>query len=79
MIQDTEGQGAGIEWGADFGLADGEALPEDVEELTEAQYTLWKFVSVLQGINDENRTADLKKAVSERPTGLLVPSRKLDS
>lgn len=77
MIQDTEGQ-TGIEWGADFGLDDGETIPEDVEDLTEAQYAIWKFVAVLQGINDDARVADLKKSVEDRPSGLLIP-KKLDS
>jgi hypothetical protein len=36
--------------GVDFGLEEGEELPTDVEELTEAQYTVFTMVQTLKGV-----------------------------
>lgn len=84
MIEDLDGQ-EGVQWGVDFGLKDGESLPEDVEELTQAQFTIWRFVTVLRGwINDnEEEAAAQREAITnpeEKPSGLLLPfGQKLDS
>jgi len=77
MVRDVEGQGVGLEWGADYDLADGEELPEDVEELTEAQYTVYRFVRALQGVFDELSKEELAKEMKDRPSGLIVPDTKM--
>lgn len=77
MVRDVEGDGVGLEWGAEYDLADGETLPEDVEELTEAQYTIYRFVRTLQGVFDELSKEDLAKELEEKPSGLIVPDTKI--
>lgn len=78
MIRDVEGQeDVGLEWGVDYGLSEGEELPEDVEELSEAQYTVYKFVRALQGVFDELSKEDLAKEMKDKPSGLIVPDEKL--
>lgn len=74
MVRDVEGQEVGLEWGADYGLDEGEELPDDHEELTEAQYTIYKFVRALQGVFDELSKEDLAKELEDKPTGLIVPA-----
>lgn len=75
MVRDIDASGddAGVEWGVDWGLAEGEELPEDVEDLTMAQYTVWCFLRVLQGVGDEEAQAELKQQVTQRPSGLMMP------
>jgi hypothetical protein len=73
MVKDVEGQDA-LEFGADFGLAEGEILPEDVEELTEAQYTVYKFLTVLRGTFDEDAKAAIEEQATDKPSGLIVPN-----
>ena len=73
MVRDIEGQEIGLEWGADYGLEEGEVLPEDVEELTEAQYTIYRFVRTLTGVFDELSKEDLAKELEDQPSGLIVP------
>ena len=77
MVRDVEGQEVALEWGADYGLADDETLPDDVEELTEAQYTVYRFVRALQGVFDELSKEDLAKELENKPSGLIVPNDDL--
>jgi len=77
MVRDVEGQEVGLEWGVDYGLAEGEELPEDVEDLTEAQFTVYRFVRALQGVFDEMSKEDLAKELKDKPSGLIVPDGKI--
>ena len=77
MVRDVEGQEVALEWGADYGLAEDETLPEDVEELTEAQYTVYRFVRALQGVFDEMSKEDLAKELKDKPSGIIVPKTDL--
>jgi hypothetical protein len=72
MVQDVPGQEdeAALEWGVDFGLAEGETLPKDVEDLTEAQYTVFMMVQTLKGTFDEIGIPEMK---GEKGSGLIVP------
>jgi hypothetical protein len=70
MIRDVPG---GLEFGVSYGLDEGEELPEDVEELTEAQYTTYKFLKVLQGTHDSDKKAEMEAQAREKPSGLVVP------
>lgn len=72
MIRDVPGQEdeAALEWGVDFGLDDGEALPNDVEQLTEAQYTLFMMAQTLRGTFEELKADELK---GEKGSGVIVP------
>ena len=72
MIKDIDGQ-VGIDWGVDWGLDDGEELPEDCEDLTNAQYTVWMCVKAIRGVGDDAYRAEVKKQANEKPSGLLVP------
>lgn len=48
MLEDgANGLAFGAHWGCDP-----KDLPEDVNELTEAQYTLHRFMAVLRGMSD---------------------------
>ena len=74
MIEDFQADGKeGIDWGVDWGLKDGEELPEDPEDMTLAQYTIWKFITVLRGMADESIKTAVKKEVGKKKPGLLVP------
>jgi hypothetical protein len=73
MVKDVEGQDA-LEYGADFGLAEGEVLPEDVEELTEAQYTVYKFLTILRSTFEDEARAALKESAKDKPSGIVVPN-----
>ena len=70
MIEDAPG---GLIYGADFGLEEGEELPEDVEELTEAQFTAHCFMATLRGTLDDQVMDSHKAEVKEGKPGLLVP------
>jgi hypothetical protein len=72
MVKDTPG---GLEYGVDFDLEEGELLPADIEELTEAQYTVYKFLTVLQGTFDEDKKTATEMEAKTSPTGLLVPNK----
>jgi len=74
MIKDVAGQEVSLEYGADYGLEDGEELPKDVEELTEAQYTAFKFVQALNGTLDEGRKAELEAQAKDKPSGIVLPN-----
>jgi hypothetical protein len=73
MVKDVEGQDA-LEYGADFGLAEGEILPEDVEDLTEAQYTVYKFLTILRSTFEDEAKAALESQAKDKPSGIIVPS-----
>lgn len=72
MIKDVPGQEseAALEWGVDFGLEEGEELPKDHEELTEAQYTAFMMMKTLQGTFAD---AEVGHIMGEKGTGLIVP------
>lgn len=70
---DVDGEQEGVEWGVDWGLAEGETLPADVEDLTNAQYAVWRFIKVLQGLGNDEAKAELKQQVAEKPSGIIVP------
>lgn len=62
-----------IEYGADYGLEAGETMPDDVEELSEAQYATFRIIRVLDSMGDEEAMAQLKEEAETEPTGILVP------
>ncbi len=72
MVRDIEGQEdeAALEWGVDFGLEEGEELPDDHEQLTEAQYTIFMMMQTLKGTFEE---AGAEIVRGEAPTHLIVP------
>ena len=72
MVRDIEGQEdeAALEWGVEFGLAEGEELPVNHEELTEAQFTIFQMMKILEGTFEE---AGAKVIRGEAPSGLIVP------
>ena len=73
MVKDVEGQDA-LEYGADFGLPEGELLPEDVEDLTEAQYTVYKFLTILRSTFEEEAREALKEQAKDKPSGIVLPN-----
>lgn len=72
MVKDVPGQeeDAALEWGVDFGLEEGEELPTDVEELTEAQYTVFTMVQTLKGVFAE---AEVEEIMGDKGAGIIVP------
>lgn len=72
MVRDVPGQEheAALEWGIDFNLEEGEELPADVEELTEAQYTIFQFMKVLEGTFKD---AEIKVIMGDQGSGLVLP------
>lgn len=72
MVRDIEGQEdeAALEWGVEFGLEDGEELPKDHEELTEAQFTIYQMMRILHGTFEE---AGVKVIQGDAPSGLVLP------
>lgn len=72
MVRDVPGQEheAALEWGVDFGLVEGETLPEDHEQLTEAQYTIFMMMQTLKGTFTG---AGAEVVMGEKGTGLVVP------
>lgn len=73
MVRDVPGQEdeAALEYGVDFGLEDGETLPTDVEELTEAQYTIYMMLQTLEGTFGE---LDVDAIKGEKGSGVIVPN-----
>lgn len=71
MVRDVgdKADEAGLEWGVDFGLKDGEELPADVETLSEAQFAVYRMMKVLQGTFEE---MDAKMVMGAKPSGLVV-------
>jgi hypothetical protein len=74
MVKDVPGQGAeeaALEWGVTYDLEEGEELPKDVEELTEAQYTVFMMVQTLKGTFEDSEVNEIR---GEKGTGLIVPT-----
>lgn len=73
MVKDAPGQDdeSALEWGVDMGLKEGEVLPKDVEELTEAQYTIFRMAQTLKGTFEETEAGTIK---GDAPTGLVLPA-----
>jgi hypothetical protein len=72
MIKDIDGQ-AGVEWGVDWGLDEGEELPEDVEDMTQAQYTVWMCIQAIRSAGDQEMMDDAKVKQQDAPSGIFVP------
>ena len=74
MVRDIEGQEdeTALEWGVDWGLAEGETLPTDHEQLSEAQFTVFQFMQTLKGVFEE---ADAEIIMGDVPSGLVVPKK----
>lgn len=72
MVRDVPGQEdeAALEWGVDLGLEEGEELPKDVEQLSEAQFTVYQMMRTLGGTFEELSAEDIK---GEKGSGLIVP------
>ena len=72
MVRDAPGQEdeASLEWGVDFDLDDGEELPEDHEELSNAQFTIFQFMQTLKGTFEE---AGAEVIRGDAPSGFAVP------
>jgi hypothetical protein len=73
MVKDVPGQGdeeAALEWGVDFGLDEGEELPEDHEQLTEAQFTVFRMMRILQGTFESSDTNEIR---GEKGSGIITP------
>lgn len=73
MIKDVEGQEVGLEWGVNYDLGEGEELPTDIEELTEAQYAIYRMSLALQGTFEEAKKAELAEQAKDKPSGLVLP------
>lgn len=71
MIEDGAG---GISFAGDFGVP-GEELPEDVNDLTEAQYTLHQFLAVLRGMAEPDQKL---RNEQEARSQILLPGGKAD-
>lgn len=61
---------AAITWGVDWGLDEGEELPEDHEELSEAQYAVLQFMQTLKGTFEQSDVAEIR---GDKGSGLIVP------
>lgn len=72
MIRDVPGQDheAALEWGVDFGLEEGEELPEDHELLTEAQYTVHMMMQTLSGTFKQ---LEAEEIMGDKGSGLVLP------
>lgn len=73
MVKDIPATGEGdigLEFGVDYNLDEGEALPEDVEDLTEAQFTVFKMLQGLRGTFEEGSFTEV---MGEKGSGLIVP------
>lgn len=77
MIEDTED--GRIVWGADFGQPEGEALPENVDELSNAQYALHQFLTTLRQIGNPELQAKLKEETEKQESGLVIPTARIIS
>lgn len=74
MVRDVPGQGeaeAALEYGVDYGLEEGEELPEDIEDLTEAQYAVYSMFQTLQGAIEEEAIED---TMGDKGSGIVVPN-----
>jgi len=72
MIEDAPDL-SGVSFAGDFGLGEGESLPEDHEDLTEAQYALFRFLRVLQGCADDSEAAKIAEQAADAPSKLITP------
>lgn len=72
MVRDVPGQEdeCALEWGIDWDLDEGEELPVDVEELSNAQFTLFQFMQTLKGTFEE---AGAEVIRGDAPTGIVLP------
>lgn len=72
MVRDAPGQEdeASLEWGVDWDLDEGEELPEDHEELSDAQFTIFQFMQTLKGTFEEAGAEIIR---GEAPTGIVAP------
>ena len=72
MVRDAPGQEdeAAIEFGISYGIEEGEELPTDVEDLTEAQYTIYCMMQTLKGTLDNVEPKDI---MGDKGSGLVVP------
>ena len=72
MVVDAEGQEdeSALEWGVNWGLDEGEELPTDVEQLSEAQFTIYQMMQILRGTFEE---AGAKVIMGDKPSGLVLP------
>jgi hypothetical protein len=72
MVRDIEGQDdeCALEWGVDFDLKEGEELPEDHEELSNAQFTVFQMMQTIKGTFDE---AGAEVIRGDAPSHLIVP------
>lgn len=65
-----EQQNVGVSWSVDWGLQEGETLPEKVDEMSDAQYTAWQMISVLRNMENSHDA----KTVVKPESRLIVPS-----
>ena len=72
MVKDAEGQEseAALEWGVNWDLDEGEELPTDVEDLTEAQFTIYQMMMILKGTFED---AGAKAIMGEKASGIVLP------
>lgn len=73
MIEDAPDL-SGVTYAVDYGLEEGETLPEDIEQLTEAQYAIFKMARVLQSCADDEAAAELAGQSTDAPSKLLIPN-----
>ena len=69
-IPEGDDEEAALEWGVDWGLEEGEQLPEDHEDLSEAQYAIHCMMQTLKGVFDASDVAEIR---GEKGSGLIVP------
>jgi len=74
MVRDINGQ-VGVDWGIDWGLEDNESLPNDVEELSDAQYTVWQCIKAIRGVGEEGYQKELERQAKDQPSGIIVPTK----
>lgn len=67
-----DSQNVGISWSVNWGLEEGEMLPQNVDDMTEAQYTAWQFITVLRGM--ENSQNEEKADTTDKSRLILPPS-----
>lgn len=74
MVRDVPGQDdeTALEWGVDWNLEDGEELPTDHEDLTDAQYTIFQMMQILRGTFED---AGAEVIMGEAPSGFAVPKK----
>jgi len=68
MIEDN--QETDIVFAPDFGLQEGETLPAETDQMTDAQYVTWTLVALLQGVQNRRRYGEIMREASKK---ILVP------